>query len=103
MRISDWSSDVCSSDLVAIGLKDMIDMAGVMPTGGMDPATGRQAVADATVTARLRQPGAVLPGKLVTTEAATFEHPARFRRPQKSLGPGSLDRLVVQRDRKSVV
>src|SRR3546814_14829723 len=37
---------------VAIGLKDMIDMAGVMTTGGMDPATGREAVADATVTAR---------------------------------------------------
>src|SRR3546814_44659 len=91
---------------VAIGLKDMIDMAGVMTTGGMDPATGRQAVADATVTARLRQAGAVLPGKLVTTEAATFEHHASFRRPKKSLGSGSLDRRVVQRgggrgDRKS--
>src|SRR3546814_2303128 len=84
----------------------MIDMAGVMTTGGMDPATGRQAVADATVTARLRQAGAVLPGKLVTTEAATFEHHASFRRPKKSLGSGSLDRRVVQRgggrgDRKS--
>src|SRR3546814_7611161 len=75
----------------------MIDMAGVMTTGGMDPATGRQAVADATVTARLRQAGAVLPGKLVTTEAATFEHHASFRRPKKSLGSGSLDRRVVQR------
>src|SRR3546814_9746798 len=69
MRISDWSSDVCSSDL--------------------DPATGRQAVADATVTARLRQAGAVLPGKLVTTEAATFEHHASFRRPKN---PWALDR-----------
>src|SRR3546814_17079058 len=67
----------------------MIDMAGVMTTGGMDPATGRQAVADATVTARLRQAGAVLPGKLVTTEAATFEHPASFTRPKN---PWALDR-----------
>src|SRR3546814_20169156 len=64
-------------------------MAGVMTTGGMDPATGRQAVADATVTARLRQAGAVLPGTLVTTEAAPFEHHASFRRPKN---PWALDR-----------
>src|SRR3546814_7087680 len=50
-----------------------------------------------SVAARLRQAGAVLPGKLVTTEAATFEHHASFRRPKKSLGSGSLDRRVVQR------
>src|SRR3546814_2302614 len=79
----------------------MIDMAGVMTTGGMDPATGRQAVADATVTARLRQAGAVLPGKLVTTEAATFEHHASFRRPKKSLGSGSLDRRVRSEEHTS--
>src|SRR3546814_11886036 len=67
----------------------MIDMAGVMTTGGMDPATGWRAAADATVTARLRQAGAVLPGKLVTTEAATFKHHASFRRPKN---PWALDR-----------
>src|SRR3546814_12997576 len=42
MRISDWSSDVCSSDLVALGILDdlrslcHLDRAGLVNAGGND-------------------------------------------------------------------
>src|SRR3546814_3714426 len=48
MRISDWSSDVCSSDLVAVLPAERLPAgAGVLRDGGGPPARpgGRQAVA----------------------------------------------------------
>src|SRR3546814_12236929 len=52
MRISDWSSDVCSSDLLQ----------------------------DAYVVKRLKQAGAVIMGKTVTTELM-LRHPGKTRNP----------------------
>src|SRR3546814_4561454 len=53
MRISDWSSDVCSSDLLQ----------------------------DAYVVKRLKQAGAVIMGKTVTTELM-LRHPGKTRNPR---------------------
>src|SRR3546814_20991712 len=49
MRISDWSSDVCSSDLVTVALADKLDtLVGFFvikerPTGSRDPFALRRA------------------------------------------------------------
>src|SRR3546814_5771570 len=37
MRISDWSSDVCSSDLLTFGLLDSADQLAQPPDGGVEP------------------------------------------------------------------
>src|SRR3546814_6568355 len=62
MRISDWSSDVCSSDLILL-------------TKGWPTLRGSRAVSrdqpwaeDAPAVARLREHGAVLLGKTTTPE-----------------------------------
>ncbi|HYG44041.1 MAG TPA: amidase family protein, partial [Bordetella sp.] len=53
---------------VPIGIKDVIDVAG-MPTGnGLDQGTGRLAMADADCVALLRRAGAIPVGKTVTAE-----------------------------------
>lgn len=56
---------------IPIGLKDIIDVAGVPTTGHSRVCIGNVAGADAHVTARLRAAGAVLPGKLATHEFAS--------------------------------
>src|SRR3546814_15418603 len=38
MRISDWSSDVCSSDLIAVGVKGQRTILFVRPTGALNEA-----------------------------------------------------------------
>ncbi|MFC2967657.1 amidase [Acidimangrovimonas pyrenivorans] len=63
-----------------VGLKDVIDTAG-MPTENGTPAdAGRVPQRDAWIVARLRAAGAVILGKTVTTEMA-FLHPSRTRNP----------------------
>jgi Asp-tRNA(Asn)/Glu-tRNA(Gln) amidotransferase A subunit family amidase len=65
---------------VAIGIKDIIDVRG-LPTGdGSVLHAGRIARRDATVVGRLRAAGAVILGKTVTTEMATYA-PGRTRNP----------------------
>jgi Asp-tRNA(Asn)/Glu-tRNA(Gln) amidotransferase A subunit family amidase len=66
---------------VPVGVKDLID-TGDQPTGYGSPiyATHRPE-ADATCVARLRQAGAVIIGKTVTTEFAVF-HPGPTTHPQ---------------------
>ncbi|MDP7487175.1 MAG: amidase, partial [Alphaproteobacteria bacterium] len=60
---------------VPIGIKDLIDTAD-MPTGYGSPIyDGNRPNADATCVARLRAAGAVILGKTVTTEFATFKPP----------------------------
>lgn len=57
---------------VPIGIKDIIDVAG-MPTGnGADIPVDGPATTDAVAVARLRAEGAVIVGKTVTTEFALF-------------------------------
>jgi Asp-tRNA(Asn)/Glu-tRNA(Gln) amidotransferase A subunit family amidase len=59
---------------VPVAVKDIIDTVDYPTEYGSPIHAGRYAVADATVVARLRAAGAVVFGKTVTTEFATF-HP----------------------------
>lgn len=65
---------------ISLGVKDIIDVAG-LPTRAGSTLTGSQpAVADAACVARLRSLGAVVQGKTVTTEFA-YLHPGPTRNP----------------------
>ena len=65
---------------VPIAVKDIIDTVDFPTAYGSPIHEGRYAVADATVVRRLRDAGAVIFGKTVTTEFATF-HPGPTRNP----------------------
>ncbi|MCM5571327.1 amidase [Burkholderiaceae bacterium FT117] len=65
---------------VPIAVKDIIDTIDFPTAYGSPIHEGRYAVADATVVRRLRDAGAVIYGKTVTTEFATF-HPGPTRNP----------------------
>ena len=65
---------------VPIAVKDIIDTVDFPTAFGSAIHEGRYAVADATVVRRLRNAGAVIFGKTVTTEFATF-HPWPTRNP----------------------
>lgn len=65
---------------IPVGVKDIIDVRG-MPTGDGTPLhAGRIPLEDAAVVSRLRQAGAVIMGKTVTTELATYA-PGKTRNP----------------------
>jgi Asp-tRNA(Asn)/Glu-tRNA(Gln) amidotransferase A subunit family amidase len=66
---------------VAVGVKDIIDTAGIPTENGTVLDAGRRPQADAAVVRALREAGAVVMGKTVTTELA-FMHPARTRNPR---------------------
>lgn len=57
---------------VPIGVKDIIDVAGMPTTNGADIPVDGPAATDAAAVARLRAAGAVVVGKTVTTEFALF-------------------------------
>ncbi len=60
---------------IPLGIKDIIDMAG-LPTGaGSQRMAATVAGADATIVRKLREAGAVLLGKTVTTQFACFDPP----------------------------
>ncbi len=59
---------------VPIGLKDIIDARGMPTENGTPIDSGKRPLKDATVTRRLRDAGAVILGKTVTSELAYF-HP----------------------------
>jgi Asp-tRNA(Asn)/Glu-tRNA(Gln) amidotransferase A subunit family amidase len=63
-----------------VGVKDIIDTAGIPTENGTPLDAGRVPRTDATVAARLRAAGAVIMGKTVTTELA-FMHPAATTNP----------------------
>lgn len=65
---------------VPVGIKDVIDTAGMPTEYGSPIAKGRVPPQDALVVARLRTAGAVILGKTVTTECA-FMHPSDSRNP----------------------
>jgi Asp-tRNA(Asn)/Glu-tRNA(Gln) amidotransferase A subunit family amidase len=65
---------------VPVAIKDIIDTADYPTECGSPVLSGRRAIADATVVARLRAAGAVIIGKTVTTEFAYF-HPNATRNP----------------------
>ena len=65
---------------IPVGIKDIIDVRG-MPTGDGTPLhAGRIPLEDAAVVSHLRQAGAVIMGKTVTTELATYA-PGKTRNP----------------------
>jgi len=65
---------------VPVGIKDIIDTTDMPTEDGTPLHAGRTPVADATVVAMLRQAGAVILGKTVTTECAYY-HPGKTRNP----------------------
>jgi Asp-tRNA(Asn)/Glu-tRNA(Gln) amidotransferase A subunit family amidase len=65
---------------VAIGVKDIIDVRGLPTEDGTVLHAGRLPWRDATVVARLRAAGAIMMGKTVTTEVATYA-PGKTRNP----------------------
>ena len=65
---------------VPIGIKDIIDTTDMPTENGTILHAGRQPEADATVVALLREAGAVILGKTVTTELAVYT-PGRTRNP----------------------
>lgn len=65
---------------VPVGLKDMIDTADMPTENGTVLHAGRQPAQDAALVGRLRQAGAILMGKTVTTELATYA-PGKTRNP----------------------
>lgn len=58
---------------VPIGVKDLIDVAGLPTRAGSPLRRAHRADADAPLVARLRSAGAILLGKTVTTEFACFD------------------------------
>ena len=65
---------------VPVGIKDIIDTADMPTEDGTVLHAGRQPVHDAAVVAMLRAAGAVIMGKTVTTECATYA-PGKTRNP----------------------
>ena len=65
---------------VPVGVKDIIDTADMPTEDGTALHAGRTPAEDATVVARLRAAGAVIMGKTVTTELATYA-PGKTRNP----------------------
>ena len=65
----------------AIGVKDIVDTAGMPTENGTVLDAGRRPPADAAAVRRLREAGAIVAGKTVTTELA-FMHPSRTRNPR---------------------
>ncbi len=65
---------------VPVGVKDIFDTADMPTEDGTVLHAGRRPTADAAVVALLREAGAVVLGKTVTTELAVF-HPGKTRNP----------------------
>ena len=65
---------------VPVGVKDVIDVAGMTTTAGAGRFAHTEPTEDATCVARLRAAGAVIVGKTTTTELAYFE-PSPTRNP----------------------
>jgi Asp-tRNA(Asn)/Glu-tRNA(Gln) amidotransferase A subunit family amidase len=68
---------------VPIGVKDIIDTADMPTENGTVLHAGRQPQRDAAVVERLRSAGALLMGKTVTTELATYA-PGKTRNPRNA-------------------
>ncbi len=66
---------------IPVGLKDIIDTSRIPTENGCALDAGRVPIRDAYVVERLKQAGAVIMGKTVTTELA-FMHPGMTRNPR---------------------
>src|SRR3546814_19799364 len=70
MRISDWSSGVCSSDLVPQAVKDLFCTEGVVSQAGSKILKGYKPPYTSTVVAKLQSAGATLLGQTNQAEFA---------------------------------
>ena len=68
---------------IPVGIKDIFDTVDMLTEDGTVLHAGRRPLNDSTVVRLLRQAGAVIMGKTVTTELATYE-PGKTRHPQDS-------------------
>lgn len=68
-----------------VGVKDIIDVRGIPTVAGFEPFAERVAERDAPVVSLLRQAGAIIVGKTVTTQFAVSD-------PSKTKNPWKLDR-----------
>src|SRR5664279_5905352 len=66
---------------IPVGIKDIFDTADYPTECGSPILAGRRPKSDAAVVAKLREAGAVIIGKTVTTEFAYF-HPGKTRNPR---------------------
>ncbi len=66
---------------IPVGIKDIIDVAGMPAEYGSPIYAGHRAAADAACVAALRKAGAIIMGKTVTTEFA-MRHPNKTRNPR---------------------
>ena len=73
---------------LAVGVKDIIDVAGMPCERGSPIHAGRVPARDAACVARLRAAGAAIPGKTVTTEFATFKPPVTVNPHDPARTPG---------------
>jgi Asp-tRNA(Asn)/Glu-tRNA(Gln) amidotransferase A subunit family amidase len=67
---------------VPVGIKDIIETEDMPTENGSPIFAGRRTGRDAAVVAQLREAGAVIMGKTVTTEMAVF-HPGKTRNPHR--------------------
>ena len=65
---------------IPVGIKDIIDTADMPTENGTVLHAGRRPAADAAIITRLRNAGAIIVGKTVTTELATYA-PGKTRNP----------------------
>jgi aspartyl-tRNA(Asn)/glutamyl-tRNA(Gln) amidotransferase subunit A len=70
---------------IPVGIKDIVDVAGWPTKAGSPLRENHRAERDAEIVARLRSAGAIILGKTVTTQFASFDPPA-------TRNPWSLDR-----------
>ena len=75
-----WTGSRGSLHGVPVGIKDVIDVRGMPTEFGSEAFRGHYPEVDAAVTARLRAAGAIIMGKLVTAEFATYR-PGPTRNP----------------------
>ncbi len=68
---------------VMVGIKDIIDTADMPTSYGSPIYAGHRPAADAACVVALRQAGAVIPGKTVTTEFASAD-PSKTRHPENA-------------------
>jgi Asp-tRNA(Asn)/Glu-tRNA(Gln) amidotransferase A subunit family amidase len=73
---------------IPVGIKDIIDVAGLPTAAGSRRWADRVATEDAAVVARLRAAGAVILGKTVTTAYASFDPPVTANPWDRGRTPG---------------
>lgn len=72
LRAGDWRGPLHG---IPIGIKDIVDIAGLPTAAGSKRLANALAAKDATVVRKLREAGAILLGKTVTTQFACFDPP----------------------------